>query len=139
MLQQSRRWFQSAGSGILGCLILGEHPVSEQDACACAGVGLDQIEDGLSCRLDLLCSERSEDAVVDRVVQEQDLGGLYEDRNQRKESCIDQDVNAALQEDQNACHDRSDHIEAYDRQEHAQDTETQPPRGPASIAPISMG
>ena len=82
-----------------------------------------QIEDGLSCRLDLLCSERSEDAVVDRVVQEQDLGGLYEDRNQRKESCIDQDVNAALQEDQNACHDRSDHIEAYDRQEHAQDTD----------------
>ncbi len=101
---------QSAGSGVLGCLILGEHPVSEQDACA--GVCLDQIEDGLSCSLNLLRSKRSEDTVVDRIVQEQDLSGLYEDGNQRKESRIDQDVNTALQEYQNACHDRSDHVEA---------------------------
>ena len=114
---------QSAGSGVLSSLILGEHPVSEQDACACAGVGLDQVEYGLSKCLDLLSSERCEDTVVDRVVQEQDLSGLYEDRYQRKESCIDKDVNAALQEYQNSCHNRADQVEAYDCEEHAQDTD----------------
>ena len=114
---------QSAGSGILGCLVIGEHPVSEQDACACAGVGLDHVEHGLAERLDLLRSERSEDTVVDRVVEEQDLRRLDENRDQRKESCIDQDVNAARQEYQNACHKRSDQVEAYDREQHAQDTD----------------
>ena len=113
---------QSAGSGILGCLVIGEHPVSEQYACACAGVGLNEIEYGLAELLNLLCSERSEDTVVDSVVQEQDLSGLYEDGDQRKETCLDQDVNAAGQNYQNACHKRADQVEAYDREEHAQDT-----------------
>ena len=114
---------QSAGSGVLGCLILGEHPVSEQDACACAGVGLDHVEYGLAESLNLLCSQRSEDTVVDRVVEEEDLRGFYEDRNQRKKSCIDQNVNTAGQEYQDCCHKRSDQIESDDGKEHTQDTD----------------
>ena len=114
---------QSAGSGILGCLVIREHPVSEQDTCTCAGVGLNEIEYGLAELLNLLRSERSEDTVVDRVVQEQDLRGLNEDGDQRKESVTDKNINAALQEYQNSCHKRADQVEAYDCKEHTKDTD----------------
>ena len=114
---------QSAGSGIFCSLILCKHPVSEQDTSACAGVGLDHVEDGSAHCLSLLCAEGSEDTMVDRVVEEEDLRGLDENGNQGKKSHVDQDVNAALQEYQNACHDRSDQVESDDCKEHTQDTD----------------
>ena len=61
--------------------------------------------------------------MVDRVVEEEDLRGFYEDRNQRKKSCIDQNVNTAGQEYQDCCHKRSDQIESDDGKEHTQDTD----------------
>ena len=61
--------------------------------------------------------------MVDRVVEEEDLRGLYEDRNQRKESCVDENINTTLQEDQNGCHERSDQVESDDGKDHTQDTD----------------
>jgi len=77
---------QSAGSGILGCLVIGEHPVSEQDACACAGVGLDHVEHGLAERLDLL---READAIV-RVVP-----GVIGDEQSALSDCFQDDMLSA--------------------------------------------
>ena len=69
---------KSAGSRILRSLILSEHPVRKQDARARSGIRLDHVKDRLAKGLDLLRAERSENAVIDGVVEEQDLGGFDE-------------------------------------------------------------
>ena len=114
---------QRTGSGILGDLIPGEHPVGQQDAGTCAGVGLDHVEDGFSGLLHVLDAEGSEDTVVDGVVQEQDLRRLHEDGDQRKEVVVHQHLDAAAQDDQHCRHERSDDIEADDHQDEADDAD----------------
>ena len=80
-----------AGGGGLGDA-LAEQREGEQQAQARAGVGLEQEQDRLAGVLRLGGAQRGQDALVDGVVQEQDLGRLDEDRGQRQQAVGDQGV-----------------------------------------------
>ena len=112
-----------ARSRVLGHLILGEHPVSQQDAEARARVGLQHVHDGLACGLNINRTERGEYAVVDCVVEEQHLCRLDEDGNQRQEAVVDQEVDACGQDCQNRSHQRSNCIVTDDRHDHTQNAD----------------
>ena len=114
---------ECARSGSSCVFILGEEPVSEQHACAGTRVCLNHVEDGVAESLDLLCAERCEDAVVDRVVEEQHFCRFNKDRDQREKSVVNEHLYAAAENGENACHERTHEIEAQDRKEQTDNTE----------------
>ena len=71
---------------------LAEDGVGQQQAEARAGVGLEQEQHRLARLRGLLDAERGQHAVVDRVVEEQHLGRLDEQRGQRQQAVVDQEV-----------------------------------------------
>ena len=114
---------QSTGSGLAGCIVFGEEPVGQEDACAGTGISFNHIKDGLARFSDLLRTEGSEDAMVDGVVQEQDFSRFDEDADERENAGLEQDLDAGCQEGQDDAHDRTDEVEADDGHDHAQDTD----------------
>ena len=110
-----------ARSGVLGHLILGEHPVCQQNAEARARVGFQHVHDGLTHYLNLLCTQRGKYAVVNSVVQEQYLCRLQEYGNQRQQAVIYQEFNTCGQDCQDRCHNRANCIVAQNCHNHAQD------------------
>ena len=77
---------------------LAHEPVSQEDAQAGAGVGFDEEEHGLAEFLGLLDAQRREDAVVDGVVEEENLGRLHQDGNQRQQAHAHNGLNAGAQD-----------------------------------------
>ncbi len=71
-----------------------EDRVRQQDAKTGTRVGLQQEEDRLALCQGLLGAQRRQDSVVDRVVQEEDLGRFYEDARQRQQPVIDQEFHS---------------------------------------------
>ena len=114
---------QGAGSGLTGHGVFREEPVSQENACAGAGIGFNHIEDGLARFGDLFGAEGSEDAVVDGIVQEEDFSRFYEDTDEREDTGLEQDLDAGRQEGQDDAHDRADEVEAEDGHDHAQDAD----------------
>ena len=112
-----------AGCGILCGAVFGKEPVGQQHAEAGAGVGLQHIHDGFTRFRDLLCADRCENAVVDRVVEEQNLCRLEENRNQRQQAVVDQEGDACGQDGQDTAHDRADRIVTNDGHDHAEDAD----------------
>ena len=111
------------GSGLFGGLVFGECPVSKEDTKAGARVSFQHVHDGASGLEGLLGPDRSEDTVVDRIVQEQDLGGLDEDGNQRQQAVVDKDIDAGGQDCQDGGHGRTNAVEAQDGEYHTEDTD----------------
>ena len=112
----------SAGCGILCCLVFCEHPVCEQNAEARARVSFKHVHDGLAGCLDLLSTDRCEDTVVNSVVEEQDLGRLDKDCGQREKVVLDKNINTCGQNCEDCCHERADYIVAEDCDQHTDDT-----------------
>ncbi|MNI75591.1 hypothetical protein D3C73_1317580 [compost metagenome] len=68
-----------------------EH-IRQQDAEARAGVGFEEEKHRLALLQRLLDAQRRQHAMVDGVVEEQDLGRLNEDAGQREESVVDEEL-----------------------------------------------
>lgn len=79
---------QGARCGLAGHVIFREEPVGEEYACARARIGFDHVEDGFAGLGDLFGAEGSEDAVIDGVVQEEDLRRFDEDTDEREDAGI---------------------------------------------------
>ncbi len=69
-------------------------PVGNEQAQARSWIGFDHEEDRLASFLHLFHSQRSKDAVIDGVVEEQDLGRFDKNRGQWQQSVIDKRLNA---------------------------------------------
>ena len=106
------------GSGLLGGAAT-EHHVGQQHAHARARVRFDQEEDGAAVLGGLLDPQRREDAVVDGVVEEQDLGRLDEDGGERQQVVVHQEADATGQHAGEHLDEGADHEEGEDRQQHA--------------------
>jgi len=74
-----------------------EEPIGDQDAETGAWVRLKQEEHGLAVFLRLLDAERAEHAVVECIVEEENLRRLDDDGRQRKKSHRDNSLHAAAQ------------------------------------------
>jgi len=88
----------SAGSGLLGRLVLAEEAVGQKDAEARTGVGLEHVHNGLASGLGLLGCDGNEYAVADCVVEEQYLSGLDEDSKSGQQVRVDHRLDAGLQD-----------------------------------------
>ena len=66
-------------------------------------------------------AQRPEHAVVDRVVEEEDLGGLDDDRHQRQQAVGDEEVHAFACGVREGLHDRPDREQSEDGHDHAED------------------
>ena len=75
-----------------------EQPIGEQDAETRARVRLKQEEHGLAVFLRLLDTERAEHAVVEGIVEEENLRRLDDDGRQGKKSHRDNPLHAAAQD-----------------------------------------
>lgn len=75
------------------CSTTAEEHVGQQDAQAGAGVGFEQEQDGLALVQRLLDAQRCQYAVVDGVVQEEDLGRLDEDAGEGQQAVVHQELN----------------------------------------------
>ena len=84
------------GGGLLGGAT-AEHHVCQQHPQTRTRVRFDQEEDGATLLGGLLDPQRREDAVVDGVVEEEDLGRFDEDGSQRQQTVGDQEVDATGQ------------------------------------------
>ena len=89
-----KNWMIAAPGAEALASALAEDRERQQQAQARAGVGLEQEQDRLAVSGASVVPERREDAVVDRVVEEQHLGRLDEDRGQRQQVVVDQEVDA---------------------------------------------
>ncbi|CDN44464.1 hypothetical protein BN871_EW_00170 [Paenibacillus sp. P22] len=96
-----------AGSGLAGSSAADEH-VGQQDAETRARVGLQHEQDRLAGFLGLLDRDRVQDAVIDRIVQEQDLRRLDQDVDQRNKMVGDQPIHACGEDVRQAFNDASD-------------------------------
>ena len=97
-------------------------PVSQEHTETRTGVSLDKEEHGLAKFLSLLDAQGAEDAVIDGVVQEQDLGGLHQDGNQRQQTQVHNALNAGAENVVHRQHHRADTHEGQHCQHAAQDT-----------------
>ena len=110
-----------AGCRIFCRLILAEEHVGEQDAETRSRVWLQHVHDGLSEFCRLFCGERSEDTVVDSIVQEQYLCRFDEDRYQREQSVFHQDAHSCRQYCEDRAHKRTDRNISEHCKEHSDD------------------
>jgi hypothetical protein len=110
-----------------GCARLGDADTEdrerEEQTEAGAGVRLDEEEEGLA-RLTrrLLRADRGEHAVVDGVVEEEDLARLDEDRDEGQEAETDEPVDRCLERVAQGGDDGSEGEDARDREDRRQDT-----------------
>ena len=74
-----------------------EERVGQQQAQPGTGVGLEQEQHRLALLGGLLDAERGQHAVVDGVVEEEHLGRLDEDRGQREQPVVDQEVDGVTE------------------------------------------
>ena len=110
------------GAGGRGaCGAAAEDRVGEQDADAGAGVGLEQEQDGLAIDIGLRDAQRGEHAVVDGVVEEEDLRRLDEQRHQRQQPRIDQGGDAIGEQRHQAVHQRGEAEEPGRQGDEAED------------------
>jgi hypothetical protein len=116
-----KKWMIAAPEAdCLGHALAEEH-VGEQQAQAGGRVGLEEEEDRLAGLLGLVGAERGQDAVVDGVVEEEDLRRFDDDRGQRQDVVADQEVDHVLELAGDPLHDRAHDEEAEDGQDHAPD------------------
>ncbi len=97
-----------------------EH-VRQQDAHTRTRVSFNQEEDGLAEFMRLLNTQRREDTVVNRVVQEQNFCGFNEDRRQRQHVMDNHEVNACRQCFGQHFDHRANAEERQNRQDHTDD------------------
>ncbi len=109
-----------AGGRRLGDALAG-NPVAQQDAKPRTGVGLEQEQHRLAGLDDLGRTQRGQDAMVDGVVEEQDLGRLDEDRGQWQQAVVDQGVDDVGGRVTESGHQWADQVEAEHCQRSAQD------------------
>ena len=109
--------------GVLRDLIPGEEPVREEHASAGAGIRLDHVEDRLAELTRLLRAERREDAVVDRVVEEEHLRGLDDDGDERQQAVLYEHLRTRLEHREDRRHDRTRDVEAKDGEDEAEDAD----------------
>ena len=107
-----------ASRGLLGRTTT-EHHVGQQHAHARARVRFNQEEDGAAVLGRLLDPQRREDAVVDGVVEEQDLGRLDEDGGERQHVVFHQEADATGQQAGEHLDEGANHEEGEDGQQHA--------------------
>ena len=112
-----------ARGGLAGLGVLAEEAVREKNAEARAGVGLEHVHDGAPGGLGLRDADGREDAVVDGVVEEEHLGGLDEDGEQRHEAVLHEDLHAAHEHGEDGGHDRADGDVAEHGEHHADDAD----------------
>ena len=98
-----------------------EEPVSEQDAEARARVRFEEEEHRLAHFLGLLDAERREHAVVDGVVEEEDLRRLDDDGSERQEAHGDDAFDAGAEHAVRREDDRADADEGEDGEDAAED------------------
>ncbi len=110
-----------ASRGLLGGAT-AEYHVGQQHAHARARVRFDQEEDGAALFGRLLDPQRREDAVVDGVVEEQDLGRFNEDGGERQHVVFHQEADATRQYAGEHLDEGTDHEEGEDSQQHADET-----------------
>ncbi len=72
------------------------HHQSKNRAEAEAGVRLDHAQDGFAAFMDLLRTQRCKHAVVNHVVEEQNLGRLDDDGQERQEVGVQQSLHAVV-------------------------------------------
>ncbi len=99
---------------------LAEQHEGEQQAETGAGVGLEEEEDRLAVLERFVRAERREDTVVDRVVEEEDLGRLDEDRRERQQAVVDE----GLDEVPGDIGERHDQLGANDEEPEAGENQT---------------
>ncbi len=110
-----------AGGRLLGGAAT-EHHVGQQHAHARARIRFDQEEDGATLLGGLLDPQRREDAVVDGVVEEQDLGRFDEDGGEGQQVVVHQEADTARQHAGEHLDEGTDHEEGEDGQQHADET-----------------
>ena len=93
---------------ITGGLVLAEEAGGKQDAKARAGVGLQHEHDGLAHLAHLGGADGREDAVVDGVVEEEDLSRLHEHREQREQAEAHEQVDACREDQEDRRHEGAD-------------------------------
>ena len=111
------------GCRLTGGIILAKEAVGQQNAQTGAGIGFQHIHDGAAGLGGLTCADGTEDAVVDGVVQEQHLGRLHEDGDQRQQAVGNEEVNTGGQHGKDGGHERADDIVAEDGQKQAQNAD----------------
>ena len=105
-----------AGGGQLEHALAGDEE-RHQEAQAGAGVGLKQEMDGAPRLLGCRYAQGREHAMVEGVVQEQDLGGLDDDRRQGQQASLDQ----VIHDDSRARADATNHRTDRDVGDQAED------------------
>ena len=111
-----------ARCGIPCCLVLGAEPVCKQNAETRTRVSLQHVHNGLAGSSSLLNTDRCEDTMVDRVVEEKYLRRLDKDRRKRKEVCFCEYFNTRCKNCENCRHERSDEEVAENCEQHTEDT-----------------
>ena len=104
---------------ITRCLVCRTQPVCQQHTQARARVGLQHIHDGLAGLRRLFHADRRKDAMVERIVEKQDLRRFHEDGDQRQQPIFQQDAYAGTEHAEDAGHERTDEIIAQNGKEHA--------------------
>ena len=111
-----------AGSCFLH-LASAEYPVGKKETQTGAGIGNQHEECRVAHCLNLLISDRSENTMVQCIVEEKDLGGLYEDRRERQRIVGDDPVDAVGKDRCHGMHDRSEYQISEAAEDRADDTE----------------
>ena len=102
-----------------------EHRVGHQQAQAGAGVRLEQEQDRRTLFGGLVDAEWGQHAVVDRVVEEQHLGRLDDDRREREQAVVDQRLDPVAESVGDPADDRLDHRVAEDGHHAAEDADAE--------------
>ena len=112
---------QRRARGRRPCRADAEDSERQQHAQTGAGVRLEEEQDGLAFRGGFGDPQRREHTVIDGVVQEEHLRGLYEYRGQRQQLGIDEPLHCGPQDLHQTVDHRRHQIEAADREDESGD------------------
>ena len=98
-----------------------EQHIGKQYAEAGAGVGFNQEENRAADFLRLRDTKRRENTVVNGIVQEQNLRRFDENRRQRQQMMIDEEIHASSERCRQSLHRRADGIKSDNGEQHADD------------------
>lgn len=112
----------STRCGLFCLFIFAKEHICQQHTKTRARVRLQHIHNGFSCFCCLCCCQRSENSMIDRIVQEQYLCRLNKDCKQRKQAVAYQNIDTSCQNSQNATHHRTYNHIPQDCQQHSDDT-----------------
>ena len=108
-----------ARCGLLGFCVLAEKHVCEQNAKSGTRICFQHIHDRLSGLRCVSCCQRSKNAMIDGIVEEQYLCRLNKNCNQRQNTVRNQNVYTGCEHSQNSAHNRTDNCISQNGENHA--------------------